>query len=60
MAGRVKIVQKGDDIYFTCYGKVLAVNGFITMAYFSVVPSIKDEVYGKIRQASIKQDKLYK
>jgi len=50
VAGRVKIVQKGDNIYFTCYGKVLAVNGAVTKAYFTVVPSIQKELLERLKR----------
>jgi hypothetical protein len=48
---RVKAEQHGADLLHTCYGKVLARNGFFAIAYFNVIPSVQREVWACIRQA---------
>jgi hypothetical protein len=50
VTGKVKIAQKGSNTYFTCYGKVLAVNGSVTKAYFTVVPSIQKELLERLKR----------
>lgn len=46
---RVKAEQHGNNILYTCYGKVLCVNGLVTKNYFTIIQSIKDELWSILK-----------